>query len=101
MASTLTDWPGSLLERGPGFWERFLDGQVWRLQRGVDFAGEVANARSGLYMARRRRYGTSGESDYIVRTIVVDRTIGKEVLLVQLQKRPHDDVALGPQTNTD
>jgi hypothetical protein len=72
---------------------QFLDGQVWELQRGVDFNCEIADARAGLYMACAREHGR----DFIVRTAVVSpSTRGSERLVVQLCRRPRpNENALG------
>lgn len=56
MADKIEEFPQKSVTRRFD-WSRFLDGQIWSLQRSVDFDVELATARAGLYMACRRKYG--------------------------------------------
>jgi hypothetical protein len=59
-------------------WGRFLDGKVWSIRRGVDFHTETNAVRAGVNMAKFR-LGLDG----VVRTRIVDKTPGKEAMVVQ------------------
>jgi hypothetical protein len=78
MAKVLDTFPDRMTRCRLQGWGRFLDGKVWSIQRGVDFKVEIAEARSGMLMARKR-LGMTGR----VKTMTVDSTPGKEVLVVQ------------------
>lgn len=66
-----------------GVWRRYLDGQVWKITRGVDFLTEIANARSGLYMACMRNFGP----EWGVRSVRIAHERGGESIAVQLYRR--------------
>lgn len=83
MAKTISDFKFPSRWHKDNKWTKYLDGQVWELQRGVDFTTEIAAARAALYMANKRL----GSKDHIVRTVLAGGKPGREVLVVQRQVR--------------
>ena len=77
MAHVLDSFPEDGFHRGREKypWDEWFDGQVWQLNRGIDFPSTPGEFRSQVYVAARRR-------DLMVRTAVLDGNI----LIIQAWK---------------
>lgn len=53
-------------------WDQWLDGSIWKLKQGEDFATDPAKFRTTIYQAARR-------NNKIVRTSVVEDTVMLQV----------------------
>jgi len=55
MAARLDTWPGGLNGRREKYpWDEWLDGSIWLLTRGLDFAVTVENFRAVAFAAAKR-----------------------------------------------
>jgi hypothetical protein len=76
MASVLTEFPVRRIgfRKGVSRWDKYLDGQVWRLESGVDFTTKARGVQTSLSIIARKRGVT-------IMTRLVD---GESAIVVQL-----------------
>jgi hypothetical protein len=58
MATVLTEFPERFVcgkRRGVSKWDKYLDGQVWRLESGVDFTTNPRGVQTALSVIAKRR----------------------------------------------
>lgn len=55
MAEVVDNMPPSRGIHSVYHWDSWLDGRIWKLTRGVDFAVAEANFRSAAYVSAKRR----------------------------------------------
>lgn len=60
MAEVVSDFPDHIPSHGNNIypWSKWLDGQVWKLVRGVDFQCKPTSMRMAAVYASNRRRGT-------------------------------------------